>query len=170
MMKQKVAIFVLLLITSASKINAEEKCVYGHDLNCSSTVDCNETRSCISDYEALELYILSNQTIVNELAQVFYSTGRSPARFVKITYKFQIPLTYSNDSDRNNTFAENDTCSSTQRLYYWSTSPIYLLGPQPLMYLSLFAITIQEENLVVQLPCLQENEEKTLLSRLTYLV
>ena len=112
----------------------------------------------------MESYVQSSKTIINNLTRAFYPTARSPARFVRITYKFQIPSQF-NDND-----TENDTCSSIERLYYWSTSPTYLLGPRPLGYLTLSAIIVLEENVIIQLPCLQAIDQKALLSRLTYLV
>ena len=156
-----------------TNVNANvEDCVYS--LNCTNNLNCNEATSCISDYDSLELHVQNSKAIINNLTEAFYSTGHEPARFVKITYKFQVPF-YSNDTDVNDTYSGmnnyfDDQCSSVERLYYWSSSPIYLMGPQPLLLLSLFAIRVQEENVIVQLPCLQSTEQKELLSRLTYLV
>lgn len=163
-----VAVFLLLCFMIINVNVTLGDCIYYNQ--CSNDLDCSET--CISDYDSLELYVQNNKTIINDLTKAFFSTGHSPARFVRITYKFQIPF-YINDSDENDTYSgtnENDTCSSVQRLYYWSASPIYLLGPKPLMCLTLFAVIVQEENVIIELPCLQANNQKALLSRLTYLV
>lgn len=169
-MRAEIVLFAIYLLASTG-INATiEDCIYYP--NCSNTLDCNEPSSCISDYDSLETYVQNNKSIINDLAQAFYRTGHSPAKFVRITYKLQIPLNF-NDSNENDSYAdsiENDTCSPIQKIYYWSTSPVYLLGPQPLLYLSLFAVNVQEENVVIQLPCLEANDQKALLSRLTYLV
>ena len=174
MMEVKVAalvIFYVIAINIRSAISTEEDCDFY--INCANNMDCNEeAASCISDYESLESYVQNSKAIINNLTEAFYSTGHLPARFVRITYIFQIPLHF-NDSDENDTYSittENDTCSSIERLYYWSTSPTYLLGPKPLSYLTLFAINVQEENVIIHLPCLQATDQKTLLSRLTYLV
>ena len=167
MMRAEIVLFAICLLNSTG-INATlEDCIYYPD--CSNTLDCNEPSSCISDYDTLETYVQNNKSIINDLAQVFYRTGYSPAKFVRITYKFQIP-SYFNDSNGSNSSIENDTCSSIQKMYYWSTSPVYLLGPQPLFYLSLFAVIVREENVIIQLPCLEASDQKALLSRLTYLV
>ena len=167
MMKLKVVFFIFYLIANTTTL---EDCI--SDLNCSSTLDYNcsenETVICFSRYDLLEEYIRNNESILTNLAETFYRTGRSPAKFVKITYKFQIPGL--NDSHNNKTYNSSIKCSSIERTYYWSTSPIYLLGPKPLMYLSMFGIIVQEENVIVQLPCLKSNDQKVLLSRLTYLV
>ena len=170
-MRAYIVLFAIYLLTSTG-INATlEDCIYYTD--CSNTLDCNEPSSCISDYDSLETYVRNNKSIINDLAQAFYRTGHSPARFVRITYNFQIP-SYFNNSRENDSYTdsiENDTCSSDQKIYYWSTSPVYLLGPKPLMYLSLFAVIVQEENVIIQLPCFETpNDQKALLSRLTYLV
>ena len=169
-MEVKVAallIFYIIAINTRGAVSTVEDCDFY--FNCSDDMDCSEAASCISDYESLESYVQNNKAIINNLTKAFYRTGHSPARFVRITYKLQIPYASQfNDSDENDT--ENDTCSSIERLYYWSTSPIYLLGPRPLAYLTLSAIIVQEENVIIQLPCLQATDQKALLSRLTYLV
>ena len=166
-----VVLLVLLYSHSVTRVNAtSEDCILYP--NCSSIRDCSEPVSCISDYDLLESYVQSNKSLISNLAQAFYRTGRSPARFVRITYIFQVPLNL-NDSNENNSFADSlevDICSSLQRIYYWSTSPIYLLGPKLLRYLTLGATFLEEENVMVELPCLQADDEKELLSRLTYLV
>ena len=170
MMKITVTV-MLLVLHSVIRVNAtSENCILYP--NCSSTRDCSEPVSCISDYDLVESYVQSNKSLINNLAQAFYRTGRSPARFVRITYNFQIPSNLNN-SNGNDSFADSieiDTCSSIQRIYYWSTSPIYLLGPKPLRYLTLGATILEEESVIVDLPCLQADDEKELLSRLTYLV
>ena len=169
MIRTTISLLVLCFITNIERINAiSEDCIYYP--NCSSTMDCNQPESCISNYDLLESYIQTNKSLIGDLAQAFYRTGHSPARFVRITYKFQIPLRLNNESNETDSFIEDNGCSSVDRLYYWSTSPIYLLGPKPLTFLSLFAIFVQEENVTIQLPCLQANNQRALLSRLTYLV
>lgn len=144
---------------------SEEDCVSSY--NCFNNFDCtnNGTTNCISDYSSLESYVKNDKAIVDKLTKTFYRTGHSPARFVRITYKFQIPA-HNNDSENKN----ESSCISTERLYYWSESPVYLLGPRPLYYLSLFAINVEEDDVFIELPCLQANDQEALLSRLTYLV
>ena len=169
MMSITVLLLVLYFIANTERINAtSEDCIYYP--NCSSTMDCYQPDSCISNYDLLESYVQAKKSLIGDLAQAFYRTGRSPARFVRITYKFQIPLSFNNESNETDSLIEDNGCSSVDKLYYWSTSPIYLLGPKPLMFLSLFAIVVPEENVTIQLPCLQANNQGALLSRLTYLV
>ena len=169
MMRIKVVLLVLYCITNTGKVKAtSEDCIYYP--NCSDIMDCNNPKSCISDYNILESYVQNNQSLINDLAQAFYRTGRSPARFVRITYRFQIPLNLNDSNETDSSFEDNSCSPGIERVYYWSTSPIYLLGPKTLMYFSLFAIVVQEENVFVELPCLQANDQKELLSRLTYLV
>ena len=147
---------MLLALYLIAGVNAtSEDCIFYPD--CSNTMNCSQPASCISDYDLLESYVQSNKSLISNLAQAFYRTGRSPARFVRITYNFQVPSNL-NDSNGNDSFADSikvDTCSSIQRIYYWSTSPIYLLGPKPLRYLTLFATILQEEDVIVELPCLR---------------
>ena len=170
-MRITVTVAVLLMLYLIAGVNAaSEDCIVYP--NCSDTMNCGQPASCISEYDLLESYVESNKFLISNLAQAFYKTGHSPARFVRITYKFQIPvnLNNSNENDSFTSLLEAETCSSVQKIYYWSTSPMYLLGPKPLMYLTLGVINLQEENVFVELPCLQANNQQELLSRLTYLV
>ena len=57
-----------------------------------------------------------------------------------------------------------------QAVYIWSVPPLYLLGPKPLFWCTLFAINVPETSVTIELPCLCADEYYELLSRLTYLV
>ena len=131
--------------------------------NCSDSEDSSEQKcsDCVNQYEMLESYILGNDIILSTLAEAFYPSDHDPAEFVKITYHYQI----RNDSNDNSNF-----CCNKKRLYFWATSPSYLLGPKPMNWLSLFAINPSQSSVSVQLPCLQEDSVRDLLSRFTYLV
>lgn len=128
--------------------------------------NCSE-HSCIRNYAELESYILNNETVLSEIVEAFFKTGKAPSNFVKITYDFQIP-----DNSHNDTmdFEENNNCTDRQDVYFWSSSPLYLLGPKSLYYATLFAVNVDEERLTISLPCLCEELHGIILSRLTYMV
>ena len=131
--------------------------------NCSKSDENNEKEcyNCVSQYDILETYILGNNAILSNLANAFYRSDEDPAEFMKITYQYQI----LNDSSNN-----TDYCFDKKRVYFWSTSPSYLLGPGPLFFLSLFAVNPSQSSVSIQLPCLHQDSLKHLLSRLTFLV
>ena len=54
--------------------------------------------------------------------------------------------------------------------YVWSEAVLYIFGPKPLYWLTLFAVSIDEVDVTTELPCLCSNVYGDLLSRLTYLV
>jgi len=118
--------------------------------------------SCISKYETLEAFLRADDEQIAALARNFYRTGEDPTEYIKITYLFQIPSGDPSDS--------NNTCVAIDRSYIWSTSPVFLLGPKALLFLSLFTISVNEESVTVRLPCLQETAQREFLTRLTYLV
>ena len=131
--------------------------------NCSDADEFSEKEcyDCVNQYEMLESYILGNDALLSTLSKVFYKTDDDPAEFVKINYHYQI-LNDSKDI--------SDYCFDMKRIYFWSTSPSYLLGPEPMFWLSLFAINPSVSSVSIQLPCLQKDTVRDLLSRLTYLV
>jgi len=127
---------------------------------------------CFKQYSDLDQYILNNKEVVRNLTEAFFKTGRSPSRFVKITYHFQsceqISVNQSNDiMDIDN---ETINCTSLETKYVWSESILYLFGPKPLLWLTLFAVITPEASVTIELPCLCRNEEFYLTDRLTYLV
>ena len=130
--------------------------------DCNNTENCEFTR-CIGNYGEFQSYILSSQNVIEKLEETFYETGESSAEFIKITYDLQV----SNSSDER---GENVYCINQKELFIWSTSPIYFLGPKPLLYQSLLAVNVQENRVTIQLLCLCSNVTGKLLSRLTYLV
>lgn len=132
-----IALFILyFMVRNIIAAGSEEDCVSSY--NCFNNFDCtnNGTTNCISDYSSLESYVKNDKAIVDKLTKTFYRTGHSPARFVRITYKFQIPA-HNNDSENKN----ESSCIPTERLYYWSESPVYLLGPRPLYYCHFLLLT-----------------------------
>ena len=154
---------IFLTIFSVVSVSGEglNSCVF--IANCSDANEFSEKEcyDCVDQYEMLESYILGNDAILSTLSKAFYKADKDPAEFVKITYHYQI-LNDSNDM--------SDYCVDMKRKYFWSTSPSYLLGPGPMFWLSLFAIYPSQSSVSVQLPCLQKDTVRDLLSRLTYLV
>ena len=132
--------------------------------SCNETEDCTEATKCISQYINLEIYVMKNDTLVEMLAQTFFPTGRPASKFVKITYNFRT----SNDKELVGDDITN--CSSQQSTYIWSEAALYLLGPKAMYWLSLFAVSIHEVDVTIELPCLCSDVYDDLLSRLTYLV
>jgi len=156
-------IIVLSVFFSFAYANFEEEpndCLFATD--CYEVEDCYDLDNrCVSQYGILESYILGNNDILSTLTEAFYQSDDDPAQFVKITYQYQVLDT--NDTD-------NNTCNNHTIQYFWSTSPIFLLGPGPMFWLSLFAIYPPETKVNIQLPCLQQDSKRKLLSRLTYFV
>lgn len=155
----KVAILLVIASSAVAQLGEVDTCrIPG---NCTEDEDeCFDYNNCIDHYEVLESYIMQNDDALVNLTKGFFKTGKDPAEFVKITYHYQVP----NDTDEN-----NNTCFAQRSVYFWSTSPSFLLGPNPMYWLSLFAINPIQSSVTLQLPCLQGNFED-LLSRLTYLV
>ena len=126
--------------------------------NAQGTDNCNG--AIIRGFSELQSYIMTDETIITNLTEAFFRTGRDPSQFVRIKYTYA-----SNETGCSH--LRNMTASET---YIWSESPIYLLGPKPLQFLTLFAINIAEIGVEVPLPCLCQRQVDALLSRLTYLV
>ena len=134
----------------------------------SSIEETDEGTTCIRQYIDLEKYILKwleQWNIDGKPCWNIFTTGKAASNFVKITYNFQT----SDDQD----LIEEDSitnCSSQQSTYIWSEAALYLLGPKPLFWCTLFAVNIREFKVTIELPCLCSDVYSTLLSRLTYLV
>ena len=111
---------------------------------------------------------------MDDLTKVFFKTGKTLAEFARITYKFQILLPidnndtrlYDDDDDGSGEF----TCIDNQKKFIWSSSALYLLGPNPLFWQTLFAVHVWESSITINLPCLCSDAYDDLLCRLTYLV
>jgi len=156
---------LVIVVLQFSQSNAQRNATSA--LNVTLTLeDCSyfpeEAESCISDYETLETFLRADDEQIATLARNFYRTGEDPTEYIEITYLFQIPSSGPDGSD--------DTCVFIERKYIWSTSPVFLLGPKALFWLSLFTIGVNEESVVLRLPCIQKTAQRDLLTRLTYLV
>ena len=130
----------------------------------SSIIETDEDTNCIGKYIDLEKYILNNENLMEKLAETFFATGKAASNFVKVTYNFQT---------NNGKQSEEDSitnCSSQQSTYIWSEAALYLLGPRGLFWCTLFAVSIHEVDVTIELPCLCSDVHNSLLSRLTYLV
>ena len=130
-----------------------------------------EDISCIEHYNDLEMYVMNNKTLVEELAETFFTsrrgpftTGRGASDFVKITYNFQTRNGKQSGED------STTNCSVQQMKFIWAEAIFYLLGPKALYWFTLFATNLDEIEVTVELPCLCSDDNFKLLSRLTYLV
>jgi len=175
-------LFIVLMFLSCQFIGQAEVAieVESSTINGNDTDDC-DFNDCIKKYSELHSYILSNKDLLGNFTEAFYSTGEEPSEFVRITYEFQVCDCNFKNNDTNyedaygyDTMEEaaysNCTNNSSTELYIWSTSALYLLGPDPLFWLTLFAVNIPEASVTIQLPCLCVKSKNELLSRLTYLV
>ena len=112
---------------------------------------------------------------MDDLIELFFETGKTLTEFVRITYRFKVLLPVSNHAN-NSTDTNNDddddefTCMDNQKTFIWSSSALYLLGPKPLFWQTLFAVHVQESSITINLPCLCNEAYDNLLPRLTYLV
>ena len=126
------------------------------ETNCNEQGNCNEVTDCIGTYHELDLYVRGNSTLKEKLNRGFFMTGKIPSEFVRITYNYEVSY------DAN--------CSSRQSKFFWSDNFLYLIGPRPLLYFTLFAVEVPEGSITIDLPCLCRDAYTNLLSRLTYMV
>ena len=149
------------LIPLCGNCSAQE---YDYDNGCVETDDSTEVTKCIGQYVDLEMYVINNKILMEKLAETFFTTGKAASKFVKITYNFQT-------SSNMQSIQDNITnCSNQQSKYVWSEAALYLLGPRPIFWFTLFAVSIHETDVTIELPCLCDDVYNSLLSRLTYLV
>ena len=152
---------ITLFLISCSFCNAQ-------DFTNSYEIDeTDEETNCIREYIDLEKYIMKNENLIEKLAETFFTTGRAPSSFVKITYNFQISYTHYDNKPAEDSISN---CSNQQSTYVWSTTALYLIGPNALYWCTLFAVNIREVDVTIELPCLCSDVYNSLLSRLTYLV
>ena len=139
----------------------------GSGTDCDETGNCSEVSTCIKNYHELDLYVRGNNEIKENLTNAFFATSKTPSKFVKLYYKFQV----SNDTGAV-LFGENNTtgCANHESIYIWSDHFLYLLGPSMLFASTLFAVDITENETTIELPCLCYDVYGSLLSRLTYMV
>ena len=149
-------LWMIFLILVCGFCNSQE-----FNNGCNGTKDCKVT-NCIGDYIDLEIYIMNNKGIMEELAEAFFTAGKTVSKFVKITYNFQTSNGTQSIEDR--------TTNRQQSTYVWSETALYLLGPKTLYWLTLSAIRIDEVDVMIELPYLCNDVYDSLLSRLTFLV
>ena len=147
--------------------------------NAQDGIDSNGNSSnCIGKYRDLQIYILSNEDLIDNLTEVFFKTGKAPTEFVRITYEFQTLLSIDNHTNNTNISTINYDNNNDDELIYvdiqkkfiWSNSALYLLGPEPLLWLTLFAVNVRQSSITINLPFLCNDAYDDLLPRLTYLV
>ena len=165
-------LFCILFAIMLSFVNAQDYVESDDDPGVSSY---ENTTSCIRKYRDLQSYVLSNEDLIDDLTELFFETGKAPTKFVRITYKFQILLPVDNYTNHTNITINDDddnefSCFDTQKIFIWSISALYLLGPAPLFWQTLFAAYIPESSITIHLPCLCNDAYDDLLPRLTYLV
>ena len=56
-------------------------------------------------------------------------------------------INYDNNNDEL-------TYVNIQKKFIWSNSALYLLGPEPLLSLTLFAVNARQSSITIHLPCL----------------
>ena len=156
------SVTLFLLFTFLSFCHAQESAADDND--CKETGNCSDVTSCIFQYNQLDSYILNDMDLLRKLTETFFKTGNDPSEFVKLTYKF-----YVYDGG-NSTDYGLVNCTSRKTTYIWSTSVLYLLGPDPLFLLTLFAVNVPEASVTIELPCFCTDSYNDLLDRLTYLV
>ena len=133
---------------------------------------CNNS-SCIRKYRDLQSYVMNNEDLMDDLTELFFETGKTITEFVIITYRFKVLLpadNYTNSSSNVYNDHGDFTCMDNQKTFIWSSSALYLLGPEPLFWQTLFAVHVRESSIIVHLPCLCNDAYDSLLPRLTYLV
>ena len=154
-----------------------------NDYDSNGAKSYGNSSNCIRRYRDLQSYVLNNDDLMDDLSELFFETGKTPTEFVRITYRFTIllPTGNSTNSTNNDTRYYNDdeddddddgkfVCINDQKKFIWSSSALYLLGPKPLFWLTLFAVHVRESSITIDLPCLCSDVHDDLLSRLTYLV
>ena len=153
----------LLFILHVDFCNAQEIDDSCND-SANETECCTNDTKCIGQYIDLEMYILNNKTLLDKLTETFYTAEGVVSDFVKITYNFQTNNGRKSEKD------STTNCSIQQITYIWSENDLYLLGPEVVFWLTIFAVNIHEADVTVDLPCLYSDVYHSLLDRLTSLV
>ena len=165
-----VLLFVYTIMLSLA--NAQDYGESGNDD--SGAITYSNNSNCISKYRDLQSYVLNNEDLMDNLIENFFETGETLTEFIRITYRFKVLLPVSNHtSNSTDTYDDDDdefTCMDNQKTFIWSSSALYLLGPKPLFWQTLFAVHVQESRITITLPCLCNDAYDNLLPRLTYLV
>ena len=154
---------IFLFIGHWSFCNCQE---FNNDEDCNETKNCVLAPHCIKNYSELDFHITNNKELLATLTEAFFRSGKRASAFVKLNYDFQ---SFTNESANNKSIGYK--CTRNQTTYIWSESLLYILGPKPLFWLTLFAVhAVDEVSVTIELPCLCGEVQFDLLSRLTYLV
>ena len=159
-------LFVIALFSLQCICNAQDFAGSG-GTDCNETGNCTKVVNCIKNYHDLDLYVRSNTKVIESLTNVFFVTGKIPSKFVRLTYNFQVSYVTDNSTDEENDVV---SCHNQQSKYIWSEHYLYLLGPRALLWSTLFAVVVAENETTIELPCLCHDVYGNLLSRLTYMV
>ena len=124
--------------------------------NCNAADNCTDKVLPITNYINLEMYVVNNKTLMETLAETFFTStttplfiGRDTSQFVKITYNFLI-----NNNNKQSEEDNNANCSSQQITYIWSEAAIYAVGPRALYWATLLAIDVDKVAVTIELPCI----------------
>ena len=162
-LSNNIVLLVSVLLFTHLSICSSQEFVRG-DNDCDELGNCSDVTSCISQYSQLDLYIVNDKNLLRKLTETFFQTGSGASQFVKLTYSIRVADTWNDTED------DVVNCTNLQTTYIWSTSVLYLLGPRPLFWLTLFAVNVPEASVTIELPCFCTNDYNDLLDRLTYLV
>ena len=176
-----VLIFVSVVISGLA--SAQDYFDSDNDYDSNGAKSYGNSSNCIRRYRDLQSYVLNNEDLMDDLSELFFETGKTPTEFVRITYRFTTDNStdstnndtrYYNDDDNDDDDDDDDDgkfiCINDQKKFIWSSSALYLLGPKPLFWLTLFAVHVRESSININLPCLCSDVYDDLLSQLTYLV
>ena len=164
MMMNLLVLVVTTVLLTVCRANEHATDNYNNSSDELELENFTKASTCISQYNELERYVESNDTLKQNLAEAFFKSGHLPSKFVNITYEF------CSCNQNNNGLINRSNCDNRQNTYIWSESALYLLGPQPLCWLTFYAVCVSTNNVTVQLPCICSDVSDSLLSRLTYLV
>ena len=158
--------FLIILIVSHLSLCTSQ--FTDEDESCDGARNCSLASYCINQYSELDSYVINNKTLLRTITEAFFVTSKGPSAYVKLNYKFKSIA----QGQGNSTVLENEdfNCTNHQTTYIWSESVLYLLGPRPLYFLTLFAVNVSRVSVTIELPCLCSEVQFDLLARLTYLV
>jgi len=92
----------------------------------------------IGKYRDLQMYILNNEDLMDNLTELYFETGETITEFVKITYRFGIPLQVENETNNDTTNCQNNTkmcynhdeneftCAENQKTFIWSSAALII--------------------------------------------
>ena len=159
-MNSSMAMLFLFAVVTLPLLCKAREMATNNDIQCNGAENC----SCFAQYTDLEKHIEKNETLLDYLRESFYKGGKD-TEFARLYYEF---TTYDCTSNESYDRIEKNYYSSQ---YIWSSSFIYLFGPDPLFYSSIYVIFFPvDTNITIHLPCICEDKYEDLLSTLTSMV